>query len=261
MYDGLALFYNNLTYDIDYAELARFADKTVKNSRAFREYVKRGEKPILLDAGCGTGRLIGALRDRYDCIGLDCSEEMLSVAIEEYGRDDILWICQDMARMDLYGTVTAVISLTDSVNHLLTESKLRAFFSRAHNFLDPGGVLVFDVLSESRFEAADRGECNFDDLGDTFCFWLSRYSRKTGICSHNIVCFGKAGPEGDLFERTDDTVREKFWSAPETESFLRDAGFVNIRHFSGGTNGTPSGKTGRGRIYFVCEKEISDGKK
>ncbi|MBO7407309.1 MAG: class I SAM-dependent methyltransferase, partial [Clostridia bacterium] len=94
MYEGLSLFYDILTQDVNYKAIARFVTGRVKRSRAYRDYLARGERPILLDCGCGTGRLIAELRGEFDCIGLDASDEMLDAARIGVPGDDVLWICQ-----------------------------------------------------------------------------------------------------------------------------------------------------------------------
>ena len=253
MYEGLSLFYDILTQDVDYGAIARFVSGRVRRSPAYRDYAARGERPILLDCGCGTGRLIAELRGEFDCIGLDASEEMLDAARSSVPGSDVLWICQDMSRMDLYGSVTAVVSFTDSVNHLVSDRQLAAFFARAHNFLDPGGLLLFDVLTEERFTGGNSKEF-FADLDELSCFWTGRYSPKTGICTYDISCFIPTEPGGDTYVRADDRVREKVRSEARLRELLGEAGFEKIIVFRGGKGGAPGGRTGACRLYFECEK-------
>lgn len=257
MYENLSLFYNILSYDVNYAALARFVDNAVRRSPAWADYAGRGEKPILLDAGTGTGNFIRLMTDAYDCIGLDISAEMLDIARKEPGSEKILWICQDMCRMDLFGSVTAIVSLTDSVNHILKETELFSFFSKAHNFLDPGGLLIFDVLTEAHFISGGIPMEFFADLESESCFWSGRYNKKSGICTYSISCFRKTLAGEDLYERSDDEVREKVWDEAVIRMLLERAGFIKISSFPGGKKGAPGGKTGKDRLYFICQKAHS----
>ena len=103
---------------------------------------------LVLELGCGTGRLTRLLADAgYDMIGVDNAEEMLAVAREaEYessagdsgAQSGILYLLQDMRSFELYGTVRAVISVCDSMNYLLEESDLLDVFRLVNNYLDPG---------------------------------------------------------------------------------------------------------------------------
>ena len=66
---------------------------------------------LLLELGCGTGRMTRLLAaEGYDMIGVDNSEEMLSVA-REYTMEntEILYLLQDMREFELYGTIRAAI--------------------------------------------------------------------------------------------------------------------------------------------------------
>ena len=93
MYEGISCFYDRMTEDIQYDRVARFVDRAVRRSPAYKVYRKRGETPILLDAACGTGSILARLHDKgYDCIGLDVSGDMLDRARENvpYG---FVWFC------------------------------------------------------------------------------------------------------------------------------------------------------------------------
>ena len=60
------------------------------------------------------------------------------------GRD-ITYICQEMTELDLYGTIDAVVSALDSLNHLTNYGDFCAAIARAALFLHPDGVFVFDL--------------------------------------------------------------------------------------------------------------------
>lgn len=252
MYEGLSCFYDAMTEDIDYLRVARFVDRTMSRCSAFHAYKKRGETPILLDAACGTGSVLAHLLEKgYDCIGLDISEEMLDQAKCNVPDEKVLWICQDMCKMDLFGTVTGICCLTDSVNHVLSEGALQSFFKRAHNFLDPGGVLLFDVLTEKHFtEQGTRMNC-FADYETISCFWTGTYNPKKRRCTYDISCFIQ--DEGGLYARTDDRVVERVWLPEELGAMLENAGFTKIRVLPG--REVPIGKAGRNRLYYICEKD------
>lgn len=252
MYEGISCFYDSMTEDIDYNRVARFVDRAVRRSPAYKAYKKRGETPILLDAACGTGSVLSRLYDYgYDCIGLDISENMLDQARVNVPYEDVLWICQDMCRMDLFGSVTGICCMTDGVNHVTSPKALERFFYRAHNFLDPGGVLIFDVLKEEHFTRHGAVMECFADYETVSCFWTGRYSPKTRRCTYDISCF--IAREDGLYERTDDRVTEQVWQEGELCTMLHKAGFVKIQVLPGET--LSLGKAGQNRLYYICEKE------
>ena len=81
------------------------------------------ENGLIADLGCGTGNITELLAESgYDMIGIDCSEEMLSIA-KEKNTKDILYLLQDMREMELYGTVAAVVSICDSMNYIVEKKR------------------------------------------------------------------------------------------------------------------------------------------
>ncbi len=56
----------------------------------------------------------------------------------------IFYLQQDMREFELYGTVKAIVSVCDSVNYILEEEELEEVFRLVNNYLDPGGVFIFD---------------------------------------------------------------------------------------------------------------------
>ena len=116
IYDLIAPIYDKVNGDVDYSAWADFIEKIIK-----REY--RGKPELVLDLGCGTGRMTLELAKRgYDMTGIDYSVEMLDIARESAERaglaDKMLWLCQDITEFELYGTVDVTVSCLDTLNHL-----------------------------------------------------------------------------------------------------------------------------------------------
>ena len=102
---------------------------------------------IVLELGCGTGTMTEILAGYgYDMIGVDNSEDMLELAMEKRMKSghDILYLLQDMQEFELYGTVRAAVSVCDSVNYITEPEELEEVFRLVNNYLDPGGIFLFD---------------------------------------------------------------------------------------------------------------------
>ena len=138
-YQSFARVYDMFMNDVPYEEWADYIQSLLL------EYGV--EDGLVLELGCGTGSLTEILSARgYDMIGVDNSEEMLEIALDkktESGQD-ILYLLQDMREFELYGTVRAVISICDSMNYITEETDLLEVFRLVNNYLDPGGVFIFD---------------------------------------------------------------------------------------------------------------------
>jgi SAM-dependent methyltransferase len=113
-YTGFAGVYDLFMDNIPYEEWCEYLTGLLK------EYGV--EDGLVLDLGCGTGKLTRLLADYgYDMIGVDLSEEMLQIAVQKEAEEPrgILYLEQDMREFELYGTVHAVVSICDSMNYLM----------------------------------------------------------------------------------------------------------------------------------------------
>jgi ubiquinone/menaquinone biosynthesis C-methylase UbiE len=105
----------------------------------------------LLDIGCGTGRLLFALRDRFDLsIGLDLSSEMLKVAkqhCEERFKQDILFVQTDVSKLPFPDNYFDCIVSHTTLHHL--ERNLTNALAEIHRITKPGGkVILIDIISQ-----------------------------------------------------------------------------------------------------------------
>ena len=187
-YNALASVYDRLNADIDYGRWADFFEK------CFDEYL--GERPsLVLDLACGTGRMTRVLAERgYDMIGVDGSEDMLSEAYMQSVESDggVLYLCQDMRKFELYGTVGATVCCRDSINYLLSEDDVEKTFSLVHNYSDPDALFLFDVNSPYKFENIYgnnsyilEGERE-EDGGAIFCGWQNFYDEESRLCTFEL---------------------------------------------------------------------------
>ena len=138
-YTSFARVYDLFMDNVPYEEWCQYLDTIFKEHGI--------EEGLLLDLGCGTGKLTQLMAQKgYDMIGVDNSFEMLDIA-KEHSDEGVLYLLQDMREFELYGTVRGVYSACDSVNYILEEEELRQVFALVNNYLDPGGIFVFDFNS------------------------------------------------------------------------------------------------------------------
>ena len=152
-YGRFAGIYDVFMDNVNYREWADYIIETLA-----QDGIRDG---LVLELGCGTGTVTEMLADAgYDMIGIDNSEEMLAEAMEKRAESghDILYLLQDMQDFELYGTVRAVISVCDSMNYLTDEEDLEYLFALVNNYLDPGGLFIFDMNTVHKYR---------DVIGDT----------------------------------------------------------------------------------------------
>ena len=229
-YTAIAGIYDKLNADIDYSSWADFVES------CFDKYLA-ARPELVLDLACGTGSMTLELASRgYDMIGVDGSEDMLSVAYERSEGKGILYLCQDMRSFELYGTVGAALSCLDSINYLLSEDDLKKTFSLVHNYLDPDGLFLFDVNTPYKFENVyGNNHYIFEDTDSdgltAYCGWQNEYDRESKLCNFYLSVFTKN--EDGSYSRNDDEQTERCYSKNELRASLEKCGFEVLGFFGG----------------------------
>lgn len=218
-YDAFASAYDILNTEIDYPAMAEHIGKVFSSSG-----IERGA--LVLDLGCGTGTLTRLLADLgYDMTAVDSSEEMLCRAREK-GSEGILYLCQDITEFELYGTVAAAVCTTDTVNHITDPAELSHMFDLLHNYIEPGGLFLFDVNSPYKFgHVYGNADYVLEDEG-VMLTWQNDYDPAEGIADFYITLFEEQ--EDGMWSRSDTDFSERCYSAAELEAMLEKSGFEVI---------------------------------
>lgn len=187
------------------------------------------EDGLVLDLGCGTGKLTRIMAGYgYDMIGVDSSVEMLEIARECGQEEQILYLQQDMREFELYGTVRAIYCACDSINYIMEERELLAVFRLVNNYLDPGGIFIFDCNTPYKYETL-LGENTFAENREEGSFiWENYYDKDSGVNQYDLTLY-IAASEG-LFRRFEETHLQRCYSKERLIELLGEAGmeFVGI---------------------------------
>ena len=220
-YGAISRVYDRLNAEIDYKAWADGVEKM------FDTYMEKRPE-IVLDLACGTGKMTFELAHRgYDMIGADISADMLSRAMMNQEDESILWLMQDMRKFELYGSVGAVVCCLDAVNCLLTKEDLESCFKTVHNYLDEGGLFIFDVNSPYKFENIFSDNAYILEDEGIFCGWQNEYDKKSGLCKFYLTVFEK---DGKNYVRHDELQKERKYSEKQLKSAIESAGleFIGI---------------------------------
>ena len=170
--------------------------------------------------------------------GVYSSEEMLGKAYENSAQSaKILYLCQDITEFELYGTVAAAVCTTDTLNHLTDDASVEKVFSLLHNYLDPGGIFIFDVNSEYKFSSV-YGQNDYDPENATADFYLTLFEET----------------DGGLWRRTDTEFSEKYHSPEKLTAMLAHCGFEVLSVTDSYTDGSISEKTQR--LCFTAKRDL-----
>lgn len=240
-YGPLARFYDDLTTDVPYDEFIDFYIRT---------FAERGrEVRTVLDLACGTGTLTCMMARRgYEMIGADGSAEMLSAAADKAERlEDCvkpLLLCQSMEELDLYGTVEAAVCSLDGFNYL-PEEDIPEVLSRLKLFIEPGGVLIFDVNSPERLRSLD-GEVFVDETEDVLCLWRAEFDPEENLLFYGMDIFTR---EGEMWSRDEEEHIEYAHSIDMLTERLSEAGFGDIEVRTDGPQHE------QGRVFIISQRQ------
>lgn len=195
-YTDFAQVYDLFMDNVPYEEWCSYIQDILK------EYgIKDG---ILLDLGCGTGRMTRIMAMAgYDMIGIDASMEMLEMARQQECVEtdkNILYLLQDMREFELYGTVRAVYSACDCFNYILEEDDLLTVFQLVNNYLDPGGLFIFDVNTPFKYEQLLAENTFAENREEGSFIWENYYDRESKINEYDLTIFIK-DIQGEKFNR------------------------------------------------------------
>ncbi len=243
-YTVFAEFYDNLTRNVGYQERADYFH------RLLQLYGNGG--PLLLDLACGTGTLSVEMSGKgYEVIGVDASYDMLAVArekAEQKGRD-ILFLCQKMQHLDLYGTVDVVVCSLDSINHVTKPEDVQKIFQRVSLFLNEGGLFVFDANTIYKHQVILGNNTFVYDMDTVFCVWQNSYEEKGHLVKIQLDFFSR---EGDAYYRTGESIRERAYSTQELCQWLKDAGLELVSVYDENSMEPPKEKSQR--LVYVAKK-------
>lgn len=245
-YTSFASVYDQFMDNIPYEEWGKYVRELL-----LEHGIKDG---LVLDLGCGTGSMTEVLADYgYDMIGVDISEDMLEIAMEkrlESGQD-ILYLLQDMREFELYGTVGAVVSICDSVNYLLEEEDLVDTFKLVNNYLDPGGLFIFDLNTEYKYRELLGDRTIAEDREDESFIWDNYYDEEEQINEYALSIFIRE--EGDLFRKFTETHYQRAYSLDTIKECLSEAGMEFVAVYDAFTHNPPEENSER--IYVLAREK------
>lgn len=250
-YTGFAQVYDGLMDNIPYDLWSRYLTGLLK------EYGI--EKGIVADLGCGTGNITEKLWEAgYDMIGIDSSEEMLEIAREKAldKNHDILYLHQDMREMELFGTAAAAVSICDSINYILEPSELLEVFRLVNNYLDPGGIFIFDMNTSYKYKAILADNTFAESREEVSFIWDNYYDPESSINEYSLTLYVKE--KDNCFLRFDEEHYQRAYELKEVKELLSQAGLEFVAAYDAFTRNEPQENSER--IYVIARETRQEGK-
>lgn len=244
-YESFARVYDLFMDNIPYEEWCEYLHSLLK-----KYGIKDG---LVLELGCGTGSMTELLAARgYDMIGVDNSAEMLDIAMEKKDEsgNDILYLLQDMREFELYGTVKAVVSVCDSMNYITEEVDLLDVFKLVNNYLDPGGVFIFDLNTVYKYEEILGENVIAENREESSFIWENWYDEEEQINEYDLTLFIQN--EDGLYEKYEEMHYQRAYEIGLVCELLEQAGLKLEAVYDAFTLDAP--KKDSERVYFVARE-------
>lgn len=243
-YSAFAEFYDVLTEEISYAKRAEYFHTLLKKFG--------GGSGILLDLACGTGSLsVEMARLGYDVIGVDGSCDMLAVAMQKNSEapKDILYLCQQMEELDLYGTIQATVCALDSLNHVTDLDTLEKIFEKVSLFSESGSLFIFDVNSVYKHREVLGNNTFVYDLEEVYCVWQNTYHPKNHLVDISLDFFIE---ENGAYYRESEAFSERAYTPAELDHLLDKTGFEKLAVY--GEDSFEAPKDTDQRLIYVARR-------
>lgn len=242
-YTSFAEVYDMFMDNVPYEEWSRYLTELLKEYRI--------EEGVVCELGCGTGKMTRLLADAgYDMIGVDMSEDMLAIASME-NPQQILYLCQDMRELELYGTVAAVVSVCDSMNYLLEEDDLLEVFQRVNEYLEPGGVFLSDLNTIYKYETLLGETTICENRPEGSFIWENYYDAEEQINEYDLTLFIQE--KENLYRKFEETHYQRGYSMEKIRTLLEEAGMEFVTAYDACTKNPP--REDSERIYIVAREK------
>ena len=243
MYNDFAYNYDALMGDVDYDARTEYL------CALFKKFDR--EPTLMLDLACGTGEFSNRFaRKNISVIGVDISYDMLSVAREKSADEgnDILYLCQDAAELDLYGTIDGAICCLDSLNHITNYDNFCRAIERVSLFLEKERLFIFDLNTEYKHREVLGNNTFVIDTDDVYCVWQNEYDGKNSV----EITLDFFVPDGDAYYRTGESFCERAYTEREIANALQKAGLKIEAIFADMGETAPADTTER--VVYVTRK-------
>lgn len=237
-------FYDSLTDNVEYEKRADYIVNILEKN--FNH-----DLGLTLDLACGTGTMTMLLKEKgIDVYGVDGSNDMLTVAQQKTMEKglNILYLCQRMESLDLYGTIDTCICTLDSLNHIVDEKVFTKAIERVSLFMNKGGYFLFDLNTFYKHRKVLANNSFVFETDEVFLAWQNTL-QENDIVDIDLDFFIK---EEDLYERYSESFSERAYSLEFVEKVLKKYNFVVDGVFGDLTTEPP--KDNEERIIIIARK-------
>lgn len=221
-YARLSQVYDELMQDVPYEVWTGFFDQMVK---VYGRYAN--SKLQVLDLGCGTGKfLLYLAKNGHEPIGIDLSEEMLTVAYEnlqsECAHVPLMAQSMDCFVVDQFFDVVTIFC--DGLNYLPNLEAVYATFKQVHKHLRTDGLFLFDVHTPYKMCTEFHDETYSMLAEDYAVIWNTFLEKESLTVRHELTYFMDSEDTGS-YGRFEESQVQKTFSLEVYQQALEETGF------------------------------------
>ena len=157
---------------------------------------------------------------------------------------------QDMREFELYGTVRAVVSICDCMNYILEEEDLLEVFRLVNNYLDPGGIFVFDMNTPYKYREVIGNTTIAENREEGSFIWENCFDEESQVNEYALTLFIKE--EDDLYRKHEEFHYQKAYEPERVKELLEEAG-LKVEAIYDAFTREPVREDSE-RIYFIARE-------
>jgi hypothetical protein len=143
-----------------------------------------------------------------------------------------------------------VVSTCDAMNYLLTPEDFITTLRLVNNYLDPGGVFLFDLNTLYKFREI-MGNTTIAESGEEASFiWDNFFDEDSGRNEYDLTLFIRR--DDGLYERRVEVHEEQGYTIEQVKEFLAAAGMEFLQVYDADTGEPPKETTQR--LFFAAKE-------
>jgi hypothetical protein len=141
---------------------------------------------------------------------------------------DIQYLCQDMRKLDMFGTIDITVCALDSLNHLQCLEDIQKTFERVSLFAEPDGLFIFDMNTVYKHKHILADNVFTYETDNVYCVWENNYLEKNNEVCINLEFFER---DGDVYRRYSENFSETAYNIEIIDSLAEKSGFKILAHY------------------------------
>lgn len=238
MYKNISLVYDKLM-DVDYTAYENIISQEL------------GEKNnlLILDLGCGSGALIKFLSNFGDVVGIDSSEEMLSIASSKHPAKYFALNLLDLDKLNI--KFDFIVSAFDVLNYLDNFTQFKKGLANIYKSMNEGSSFIFDMHTPKKIEYMLSNQPFVYEDYELIYHWFVYETENEYEMESELSFFIKQN--NGLYKKIEEYQKQRTYEIEKVFALLEEIGFKIKNYFCDFNKENKDYKNSQ-RIIFIVEK-------